>query len=124
MRSEVIEILRMWSVIEGSYDRLSEDERKQVEKEAAPLGEAVRFLGFSANEEFKHFSAADDLIEEGRFGRFYGRDLDSHAPLLDSYRRMLAEFAHLSPAKRSGDLSVADLIDLLRAMVDPENRNQ
>lgn len=124
MRSEVIEILRMWSVIEGSYDGLSEDERKQVEKEAAPWGEAVRFVGFSANEEFKHFSAADDLIEEGRFGRFYGRNLDSHAPFLDSYRRMLEVFAPMSPAKRAGNLSVADLIDLLRAMVHPENRNQ
>ena len=115
----------MWSDIERTCGGLSAADRKRVEVEADPFGESANFAGFSANEEFKHFSAAVGLIQdEGRFGRFHGRELDSHVPCLDGYRRMLVRFEVMSSTALSGQLAVADLIDLLREQVHPLNREQ
>lgn len=125
IRAEVCEILQMWAAIERTYAGLSADDQKRVKIEADPFGESVKFDGFSANEEFKHFSAAVGLIkDEGRFGRFYGRELDSHVPCLDEYRGMLGRFQIMPRATPSGGLSVADLIALLKERGDPHDREQ
>ena len=115
----------MWAAIERTHAGLSADARKRVEIEADPFGESVNFEDFSANEEFKHFGAAVGLIEdEDRFGRFYGRELDSHVPCLDGYKRMLGRFDIIRSNTPSGDLSVADLIALLKEQVHPHYRER
>lgn len=124
-RSEVREILLMWSAIEDAYHQLSEDQRKQIELKAAPFGHTVRFIGFSANEEIEHCTAASDLINGlDRFDRFRGRELHSGVRCLDAYRRMLEVFKGISDTSPSRDLSVADMIDLLIARIHPDHREQ
>ena len=119
-RSEVREILWMWSVVEHAYGQLSEDERNRIELEAKPFGRNVRFLGFSGNEETAHLSAAHDLVY-GDFHMFGGRDLNSHIPYLDWYRRMLRILEDRLNTRSGGDLSVSDIIALMKARQPPDD---
>lgn len=114
--------MRMWTVIERTYDRLSEDDRKRVEIEAAPNGDDVRFKGFGGNEETTHLRAARELAYS-EFREFNGRDL-AYLASLGAYRRMLGRFEIIRSNNPSGDLSVADLIALLKEQVHPDNREQ
>lgn len=118
MRDEVRTIMQMWLVIERTYDRLSAEERKQIETKAAPFGRAVRFDGFAGNEETEYLGAAEDLTRID-FDRFKGRDLNSHLPRLDAYRRMLRVFELISTTSPSGNLSISDIVDLLKARRPP-----
>ena len=138
-RAEILEILRMWSAIESSYDRFSAEERKQVDlgievdsspRRIAPFGRPPRYIGFSASEESEseHFSAAIDLIDEmDELDRFKGRELhpgvQSGLRCLDAYRRMLVEYSSVSRTRASGELSVADVIALLTAAIHPDYRS-
>ena len=122
MRDEVCTIMRMWLVIERAYDRLSDDDRKRVEIEAAPYGYDVKFKGFSGNDDPKHLRAARELAWT-EFREFDGRNL-SDLVGLPAYRRMLDRFDIIRSNSPSGDLSVDDLIALLKERVDPSNRKQ
>jgi len=118
--SEVLDILQMWNTIERAYEGLSEEDRNQVEKVSS--GQFIRFIGFSINDEIKHYSAADILINrlEG-FDRFKQRELNSHGPYLGAERRMLDVFKRISPSPPV-ELSVADIINLLKARIHPDSR--
>lgn len=118
--SEAREILWMWSVVEKAYGRFSADERKRIELEAHPFGHDVRFKGFAGNEETKHLRAARDLVY-GDFHMFRGRDLDSHLPHLDWYRRMLRIFEDRLNTRPAEDLSVSDIIALMKARRPPDD---
>ena len=121
--SEACDVLTMWSALERSHERFSDDEREQVE--AACPGASARFIGFSVNDEIAHHSAADILINElGRFERFKGRDLNSHGPFLGADRRMLEVFKLLPSTSRAGDLSADEMIDVLKARMHPDSREQ
>ena len=117
--SEAREILRMWSVIEKAYGRFSADERKRIELEAKPFGHDVRFEGFAGNEETKHLRAARELVDL-EFDMFRGRDLNSHLPYLAAYRRMLRIFEDRLNTRPAGDLSVSDIIALLKQFQHPD----
>lgn len=119
-RSEVREILWMWSVVEHAYGQFSEDERNRIELEAGGCGSDVSFLGFSGNEETAHLSAAHDLVY-GDFDMFKGRDLNSHFPYLDWYRRMLRIFEDRLNTRPAEDLSVSDIIALMKARRPPDD---
>ena len=118
-RSEVHRILRMWAVIERTYGQLSEDERNRIEVEAHPFGHDVRFEGFAGNEETKHLRAARELVDL-EFDMFRGRDLNSHLPYLAAYRRMLRIFEDRLSTRPAGDLSVSDIIALLKEFQHPD----
>ena len=122
MRDEVYAIMLMWTVIERTCDRLSEEDRKRVEIEAGPCGCDVRFEGFGGNDEPKYLEAAHDLAYS-EFREFNGRDLKD-VPRLGPYRRMLGHFEIIRSNNPSGDLSVADLIALLKEQVHPHYREQ
>ena len=119
-RSEVREILWMWSVVEHAYGQFSEDERNRIELEADGFGSDVRFLGFSGNEETAHLSAARDLVY-GDFHMFRGRDLNSHLPYLGWYRQMLRIFKGRLNTRPAEDLSVSDIIALMKARRPPDD---
>ena len=116
--NEVREIMHMWLVIERSYDRLSDEERNQIETKANPFGRAVRFDGFAGNEETEYYSAALELTRVD-FDMFKERELDSHLPRLDAYRQMLRVFEFILTTSPSGDLSISDIVALLRARRPP-----
>lgn len=120
---EVCDVLNMWSALERSLERLSGDERKRVE--AAWSGASVSFSGFSVNDEIKHNSVADILINKlDKFESFEGRELNSIGPSLGAYRRMLTVFKRLPATSMAGDLSVDEIIDLMKAQIHPDNRGR
>ena len=119
-RSEVRKIMWMWSVVEHAYGQLAEDERNRIAVEAHPFGHDVKFIGFAGNEETAHFSAAHDLVY-GDFHMFSGRDLNSHLPYLGWYRRMLRIFEDRLNTRPAEDLSVSDIIALMKARRPPDD---
>jgi hypothetical protein len=43
----------VWSILEGSLQKLTKPEKARVEKEVAPLGKKVKFLGFDGNKNLR-----------------------------------------------------------------------
>ena len=119
---EVVDILEMWNAIEVSYEQLSQEERERVAAEAEPFGRNPRFPGIDLNTETEHYSVATMLIDHlGRFSRFRGRDLQSHHPVLEAYRRMLKVYIPLRDNEQL-PLSADNLIAILQEQVHPSNR--
>ncbi len=122
--TETVDVLDMWSFIESSYEKLSEADKERIAKEADPFGKYVKFPGFSGNEETYNLSIARFLIDQlGRFTNFKGRDLDSHFPSLDAYRRMLSVYMPLrNEIAHTGGLTADQLIAILKERTHPEKR--
>ncbi|MDP6709536.1 MAG: YfbU family protein [Alphaproteobacteria bacterium] len=117
---EVVEILTMWSLIETAYDKLSQKNKDLVETEAAPFGEHVFFRGFDGSLEVDHLRVAQVLIDDlDRFEAFKGRGLNSHAPTVEVYRRMLVPFREMRQGLAGIGLNMSQIIALLKAMVHP-----
>ena len=119
--SEVVDLLNMWSSVESGYEQLSAKDKERVRSEAELSGENVLFPGFSGNDESEYFSIANFLINGlGRFGKFKGRDLNSHFPFIDDYRRMLTVFNSMRSTLIGRRLSALQIINLLEAQRHPE----
>ena len=117
---EVVDVLEMWRHIEWGYSKLDEEGRARIETEAEPFGEHVSFRGFDGNHETEHLSIAQFLVEKlDRFAELKGRDLNSHMPCIDAYRRMLDAFAPMKRMVIGGLLGPDEIIDLLRAQMHP-----
>jgi uncharacterized protein YfbU (UPF0304 family) len=113
-----LDVLEMWDCIERGWERLSKKDKERVEKDADPFGSHVKFTGFDGNNEATYIGIARCLVEQlDRFSRFKGRDLNSHAPVLATYRRMLNVF---TPMKKTfsmgGELNADQLVRVLNAM--------
>lgn len=118
---ETAEILTMWRIIEISYQALSAPERERVAREAAPFGaDDVRFEGFDGNDD-AHYSITCFLVEHlERFQELKGRELNSHGPVIESYRRMLPIYNHEHKRPTASDhLSADQLIQILKARAHP-----
>lgn len=123
--TEVVNVLDMWSFIERGYQRLSEEDKIRVEKEAPPFGKNPRFAGFDGNNETEHMGIAGFLIDKlDRFATFDGRDLNSHHPSIETYRRMLRVFEPVRRTLTGGDLGVAQIIAILNEKAHPEHRGK
>lgn len=121
--SEVVNILDMWSFIEWGYAKCSKKDKERIEKEVEFFGKNVSFPGFDGNYESGHLSVAEFLINDlERFSSFKGRDLNSHAPLLDAYRRMLKVFEPIRATLVGGDLNATRIIALLNESMHPSRR--
>ena len=116
--SEVVAVLDMWSFVESSYEKLSTNDQERIRSEADPFDE--KFPGFAGNDEAYHLAIANFMINNlGRFGRFKGRNLNSHFPYIIDYQRMLIVFNPI-PMRARGALSASQIIDLLNAQRPPE----
>ena len=94
---EVYDILDMWRVIEASYSRLSDSDQQDLRDKCGP----VRFGGFDGNNESSHRSVANAMIEwMNKYQEFKERDLNTHFPVLDGYRKMLSVFRELGRGDR------------------------
>ncbi len=122
---EVLDIMTMWRFIEQSYSELSNTDKSEVARLAEPFGDNPTFDGFDGNNETKQMGIAQCIIEElNRFNEFQDRDLNSHAPSLDGYRRMLPVFeAVKSSSLYARNVSVEDLVSILRERIHPSNRS-
>ena len=117
---EVVDALDMWDFIESSYAGLSTGEREEIATRAEPFGTAVTFSGFDGNYETEHLNIARFLINKmGRFGRFKGRSLNSHAPTVEAFRRMQLIFESMRPNLVGRGLSLTEIVALLRARRRP-----
>lgn len=113
--SFVVDVLDMWNFIERAYEELTDSDKKRIAEEAEPFGEHVTFLGFDGNNEASLLGIARFLINDlERFSRFEGRDLNSHSPTIDKYRRMLRVFSELRPQLAGRELDADELIQLLQ----------
>lgn len=119
---EVVDVLDMWSFLETGYSKLSKKDKERVEKEAAPFGTSPRFRGFDANNETEHSGIARFLVDKlGRFSAFSGRELNSHCPSIDTYRRMLRVFEPMRKTLIGGELNASQIIEILNAKTHPEH---
>ncbi|MDA0734199.1 MAG: YfbU family protein, partial [Chloroflexi bacterium] len=115
--SEVVNVLDMWMFIESAYDKLSKEDKDCIAKLAEPFGKDVSFQGFGGNYESEHLHIAHFLINDlDRFSYFKGRDLNSHMPLMEDYRRMLMVFEPMRQTLVGGCLSTKQIVELLNAM--------
>jgi uncharacterized protein YfbU (UPF0304 family) len=124
--NRVADLLQMWDVLERSFEALSPAEQKRVSDEPTVLG-SVKFVGFDGNNETRLMHIARIFTRKlDRWERFKDRDLNSHAPTIDSYARMHRAFEPMWDAmvKSSGpyDLSADQIIAVMRERVHPENR--
>jgi uncharacterized protein len=120
---EVVEVLDMWGFIEEAYEVLSEEDKAIIEKEADPFGKDPKFSGFDGNNEASHMSVAMFLVDDlGRFQRFKGRDMNSHVPSVDTYKRMYRIFETMRVDLIRGRLNVNQLIEILKEQVHPDYR--
>ena len=117
---EVVDVLDMWSFLEESYGRLSKKDKDHVAKEARHFGKRVIFPGFDGNNETEHLLIAEFLINKlDRFTQFKDRDLNSHAPRIQGYRRMVQVFEPMRPNLGLGNwLSAGAIIKILNARHD------
>lgn len=119
----VFDILQMWSHIEYSYAALTDEEKKRLEVEAAPFGRNPVFKGFDGNIETELLVATDFIINKlQRFEEFKGRDLNSHAPSIGTYSRMLSAFNPAFEDNMGNLLSTEQLTTILKESIHPSNR--
>ncbi|WP_300463822.1 YfbU family protein [Desulfobacula sp.] len=120
---EVVNILDMWSFIEDSYKKTSNDEKKQIKEEAEPFGEHVKFSGFDGNNESEYLNVAHFFINDLKsFLCFEGRGLNSHCPSIEVHRRMYDVFEPMRAEAGSGLLSSNQIIEILKAKIHPDRR--
>jgi uncharacterized protein len=123
--SEVVDVLDMWSFIESAYAKLSPKDKARIEKEAEPFGKHVHFRGFDGNNETEHLGIARFLIDKlERFSSFEGRDLNSHMPSVETYRRMLRVFEPMRSSLVGRELGASEIIELLNEKTHPEHRKK
>lgn len=121
--TEVVDVLDMWVFLESSHGKLSQKDKAQIESEAGPLGKNVRFPGFDGNNETEHLGIARFLIDDlERFSSFKGRDLNSHSPSIEAYRRMVRAFGPMREHLVGRGLSAAEIIAVLNERRPPERR--
>lgn len=116
LRTLVCDILHMCTVIENTYNELSENDKEEVAK-LTRYDPSNAFSGFDGNNESDCMYLAKFMIERaGMFSWFDGRELNSHCPSLDAYKRMLSAFDNLE-SKRSflSPLSAIDIATVMNA---------
>jgi uncharacterized protein YfbU (UPF0304 family) len=113
---ETTNVLDMWVFLEDAYDKLTDDDKARLEREAGPIGKSLRFHGFDGNNE-AHYHIATYMVDDmyHRFQHFKGRDLNSHSPSIDRYLRMYRVFEPLRAKLHSRSLNADELISILNA---------
>lgn len=120
---KVVDILDMWRFIEADYQKLSEEDKKKLEKDARPFGKDPKFPGFDGNNEPEYINVASFIINElERFEEFRGRSLNAHSATLETYQRMLSAFEPIRKNLMVGSMSLAQLTTVLKAKTHPDYR--
>ena len=115
--NEVSDIMAMWDSLERSYQHLSDVEKQDVSEQARIGSEGISFPGFGENFEIEHLSIAKMLVRNlDHYQSLNGKDLNSHIPCLDGYRRMLMVYEPLKPSLSTGrNLSMVEIIAIRQA---------
>jgi uncharacterized protein YfbU (UPF0304 family) len=124
--SFVVDVLDMWKFIETGFSKLPQKGKERIATEVdGVVGKHVEFFGFdehSQNGESGLLHIARFMIEKlGSFkSTFGGRDLNSHMPMADQYRRMLRVFEPIRQSLVGTTLSTDQLIKILKAAKVPQ----
>lgn len=113
--TDVTNHLWMWDLIEEAFAKLSPEDQKEVAAAAGyPDDWTPSFRGYDGNNESAHMSAAHTILSmPDQFTKFKGRDLNSHMPVLDRYRRMYDRFEPLVRNWQDGGLTKDQLKEIL-----------
>lgn len=85
----VADVLKMWDIIEASYEQLDDGQMESVQERLRYGGKTPQFPGFDANNEDEYGIAGTIIDTLGRFERFRGRGVNSHGPTERRYRAQL-----------------------------------
>jgi uncharacterized protein len=114
--AHVADVLDMWTFIEDAYTGFTPAEKAAIAQHAGLRGNHVQFNGFDSNVESGQMAIARFLIfGMGRFERFKERDLTSHHPTYERYRRMLHLFKPMRAKVVGHGLSLDHVVRLLKA---------
>lgn len=114
--NDVVDTLDMWSFIESGYAKLSIKQKELIKKEVPIFGEHVVFRGFDGNYESEHCSIAYFIVNDlNRFPLFAKRDLNSHVPMMNTYKRMFKVFEPIRVNIMGGELGTSEIIKILNA---------
>ena len=123
---EVVEVfnhLKMWSYIEKSYAELTQENKNDLEKKLSSLGINPVFLGYDKSKEATHYNILKFLFSYCKRFSFLGnRELNSHSPVLESYKRMWAVFSPMLEISDFEKLSIEQLALVLHEQMDPDSR--
>jgi len=111
---ETCDILDMFRILTPSYEKLSDEDKARVQREAAPFGDDYKFQGFDGNND-EHYGIAGYLVEDlERYGELNKHNLNSHSSTtLPTYRRMLAQFNRVKLAPKY-ELNADQIISILK----------
>ena len=108
----VCDILDMWSFIEEGYEKLSVEDKAQLDMDVG----YVQFTGFDGNYESSHLGITRFLIEKmNRFSRFKGRELNSHCPVVARYKLMFEIFEPMRKGLVGIRLSANQIAQILKS---------
>jgi len=111
----VVDILDTWRFIERGYAELSESDKAKLQEAVDYRGHNPTFLGFDGNNETEYMGIANFLVDQlNRFEHFKGRDFNSHMPTVGRYAAMARVFEGIRPSLIGRELSVGELITLLK----------
>lgn len=115
---DVVDYLHMWGLLEDSWSSLSEESRVRISN-LSPFGRNLKFPGFHGDAESEQYSIARLFVDDmGRFERFKGRDLNSHVPMCEQYKKMFIKFDAITESSNSpGLLSATEIEEVLVAGV-------
>lgn len=123
--SEVLDILSMYDVLGQSFDKLAPGEAESLRIDA----DAVKFRGFSGNEEATRMGFVDFFCSRtggGAFPRLTNDGantlINSHMPTLDAYRRMLTAWRRLGDARF--ELTGQQIKAIVGERTHPEHRSK
>ena len=117
----VVDVLDMWAFIETGFRKLSKKDKERIATEVdGVFRKHVEFFGFDEHTQ----SGESGLLHIARFminelgsfkSAFGGRDLNSHMPMADQYRRMYRVFEPIRESLVGTTLSADQLIKILKA---------
>ena len=112
----VLDVMNMWRLIEMSFAKLDASKNAKVRAEIRRMSIKRKFAGFDGNSEGEYRSIAKFLVDNmGRFDEFRDRTLNSHAPKLEKYTRMLEAYSKSGADELGRVLSIDELVEILNS---------
>lgn len=109
---KVMDILGMWRLIEDSIHQLPEEEQQSIKQSP----HEYQFRGFDGNHESEYGYAVRFILRHlHRFTEFIDRDLNTHAPRIDKYNRMLGIKNQILNDNIPRSLTIDEILEILRA---------
>ena len=116
--SLVVDVLDMWNFIERACKGFGEAEKQRLIDEVGSWAKDPKFAGFDGNNEGEYMGIAQFLVQKlNRFEEFKGRSMNSHSPTVARYGKMAALFETIRPNLVGRELSVDEVIKLLKREV-------